>query len=137
MAAFPDFSNMNLKDVPGHSSQDWQKLFESAAGAGFDALTGKTMEHIPIKPIYNHDEYDHMNHLDLPAVFHLVYVVHIPPCTYSVLGQFVSMQVSPPQRNPMLSTAATWPLVRKVCPLPLTCQPIEAMTQIILVCWVM
>lgn len=28
MAAFPDFSNMNLKDVPGHSSQDWQKLFE-------------------------------------------------------------------------------------------------------------
>ena len=49
MAAFPDFSNMNLKDVPGHSSQDWQKLFESAAGAGFDALTGKTMEHIPIK----------------------------------------------------------------------------------------
>ena len=46
MAAFPDFSNMNLKDVPGHSSQDWQKLFESAAGAGFDALTGKTMEQI-------------------------------------------------------------------------------------------
>ena len=85
MAAFPDFSNMNLKDVPGHSSQDWQKLFESAAGAGFDALTGKTMEHIPIKPIYNHDEYDHMNHLDFAS--------GIPPC---LRGPYSTMYVFRP-----------------------------------------
>ena len=85
MAAFPDFSNMNLKDVPSHSSQDWQKLFESAAGAGFDALTGKTMEHIPIKPIYNHDEYDHMNHLDFAS--------GIPPC---LRGPYSTMYVFRP-----------------------------------------
>ena len=66
MASFknPDFTSMNLKEAPERSPEEWRKLFEDAAGANFDKLTGKTMEHIPIKPLYNYDEYEHMNHLD-------------------------------------------------------------------------
>ena len=82
MAAFPDFTNMKLKEAPAGSGAEWQRLFESAAGADFAALTGKTMEHIPIKPIYNHDEYDHMNHLDFAS--------GIPPC---LRGPYSTMYV--------------------------------------------
>ena len=85
MAAFPDFTNMKLKEAPAGSGAEWQRLFESAAGADFAALTGKTMEHIPIKPIYNHDEYDHMNHLDFAS--------GIPPC---LRGPYSTMYVFRP-----------------------------------------
>ena len=53
MASFnnPDFTSMNLKEAPERSPEEWRKLFEDAAGANFDKLTGKTMEHIPIKPL--------------------------------------------------------------------------------------
>ena len=85
MASFPDFTTMNLKEAPERSPEEWRKLFEDAAGANFDALAGKTMEHIPIKPLYNHDEYDHMNHLDFAS--------GIPPC---LRGPYSTMYVFRP-----------------------------------------
>ena len=68
----PDFTKMSLQDAPASDAKEWRKLFEAQAGAGFDALTKRTMEHIPVKPFYNHEEYDHMNHLDFAS--------GIPPC---------------------------------------------------------
>ena len=85
MAAFPDFSNMSLKDAQAGDVAEWQKRFEAAAGGDLSSLTGKTMEHIPIKPIYNHDEYDHMNHLDFAS--------GIPPC---LRGPYSTMYVFRP-----------------------------------------
>ncbi|HAQ54773.1 MAG TPA: methylmalonyl-CoA mutase, partial [Anaerovibrio sp.] len=87
MASFnnPDFTSMNLKEAPERSPEEWLKLFEDAAGANFDKLTGKTMEHIPIKPLYNYDEYEHMNHLDFAS--------GIPPC---LRGPYSTMYVFRP-----------------------------------------
>ena len=58
MAAYtnPDFTTMSLQDAPKSDAKEWRKLFEAQAGAEFDALTKRTMEHIPVKPFYDHEE---------------------------------------------------------------------------------
>lgn len=87
MAAFtnPDFTSMGLKNAPEHSVSEWKELFKNGAGAAYDELTRRTMEKIPVKPFYNHDEYDHMNHLDFAS--------GIPPC---LRGPYSTMYVFRP-----------------------------------------
>ena len=87
MAAFknPDFTSMNLREAPQHTKEEWQKLFEQQVSASYDEMTARTMEHIPVKPFYNHDEYDHMNHLDFAS--------GIPPC---LRGPYSTMYVFRP-----------------------------------------
>ena len=67
----PDFTQINLGDAPQIDEATWKAEFEKEVAANFDSLSYKTMEHVPVKPLYSHDEYDHMNHLD--------FVSGIPP----------------------------------------------------------
>ena len=83
--ANPDFTQMPLRESPTHTEAEWKALFEKSAGATFDELTRRTMEHIPVKPFYNHEEYDHMNHLDFAS--------GIPPC---LRGPYSTMYVFRP-----------------------------------------
>ena len=67
----PDFTQISLGDAPQVDEAAWKAEFEKAAAANYDSLSYKTMEHVPVKPLYTHDEYAHMNHLD--------FVSGIPP----------------------------------------------------------
>ena len=67
----PDFTQISLGDAPQVDEAAWKAEFEKAAAANYDSLIERTMEHVPVKPLYTHDEYAHMNHLD--------FVSGIPP----------------------------------------------------------
>lgn len=67
----PDFTQISLGDAPQVDEAAWKAEFEKAAAANYDSLIERTMEHVPVKPLYTHDEYEHMNHLD--------FVSGIPP----------------------------------------------------------
>ncbi len=67
----PDFTQISLSDAPKTDAAAWKAEFEKAAAANYDSLIERTMEHVPVKPLYTHDEYEHMNHLD--------FVSGIPP----------------------------------------------------------
>ena len=62
----PDFTKINLEEQ-SVNFDDWNAKFQQQVAASFDDLTTRTMEHIPVKPLYTHDEYAHMNHLDFVA----------------------------------------------------------------------
>ncbi|MBQ9442539.1 MAG: methylmalonyl-CoA mutase [Selenomonadaceae bacterium] len=81
----PDFTQISLGDAPQVDEATWKAEFEKAAKANYDELAYKTMEHVPVKPIYNHDEYVHMNHLD--------FVSGIPPF---LRGPYATMYVFRP-----------------------------------------
>ena len=81
----PDFTKINLSEAPAQDEQQWKAAFEKAAGAEYDSLIERTMEHIPVKPLYTHDEYAHMNHLDFAS--------GIPPC---LRGPYSTMYVFRP-----------------------------------------
>ena len=81
----PDFTQINLSDAPKQSEAEWKEQFEKAAAANYDSLIERTMEHIPVKPLYTHDEYAHMNHLDFAS--------GIPPC---LRGPYSTMYVFRP-----------------------------------------
>ena len=81
----PDFTKINLSAAPQQSEAEWKAKFEKAAAANYDSLVERTMEHIPVKPLYTHDEYDHMNHLDFAS--------GIPPC---LRGPYSTMYVFRP-----------------------------------------
>ncbi len=67
----PDFTQISLGDAPQVDEAAWKAEFEKAAAANYDSLIERTMEHVPVKPLYTHDEYANMNHLD--------FVSGIPP----------------------------------------------------------
>ena len=67
----PDFTQISLGDAPQVDEATWKAEFEKAAAANYDSLSYKTMENVSVKPLYSHDEYEHMNHLD--------FVSGIPP----------------------------------------------------------
>ena len=81
----PDFTQMSLNDSPASDAAEWKAKFEQAAKADYDKLIYKTMEHVPVKPLYTHDEYEHMNHLD--------FVSGIPPF---LRGPYATMYVFRP-----------------------------------------
>lgn len=81
----PDFTKISLGDAPQVDEAAWKAEFEKAAKADYDTLAYKTMEHVPVKPFYNHDEYEHMNHLD--------FVSGIPPF---LRGPYATMYVFRP-----------------------------------------
>ena len=81
----PDFTKMRLEDAPTHSAEEWRKRLEKETGRSYEDWVGRTMEHIPIQPIYNYDEYAHMNHLDFAS--------GIPPC---LRGPYSTMYVFRP-----------------------------------------
>ena len=81
----PDFTKMSLTDAPSHDAADWKKQLEKTTGKGYEDLIGTTMEHIPVKPLYGFDEYEHMNHLDFAS--------GIPPC---LRGPYSTMYVFRP-----------------------------------------
>ena len=85
MAQNPDFTKINLEGAPAHQDADWRKRLEASTGMSYDSLIESTMEKIPIKPFYNHDEYDHMNHLEFAS--------GIPPC---LRGPYSTMYVFRP-----------------------------------------
>ncbi len=81
----PDFTQIGLSDAPASDAAAWKSKFEQAAKADYDKLIYKTMEHVPVKPLYTHDEYAHMNHLD--------FVSGIPPF---LRGPYATMYVFRP-----------------------------------------
>ena len=81
----PDFTKISLGDAPQVDEATWKAEFEKAAKANYDDLAYKTMEHVPVKPLYSHDEYDHMNHLD--------FVSGLPPF---LRGPYATMYVFRP-----------------------------------------
>ena len=81
----PDFTKISLGDAPQVDEAAWKAEFEKAAKANYDELAYKTMENVPVKPFYNHDEYNHMNHLD--------FVSGIPPF---LRGPYATMYVFRP-----------------------------------------
>ena len=81
----PDFTQIGLSDAPDSDAAAWKAKFEEAAKADYDKLIYKTMEHVPVKPLYTHDEYEHMNHLD--------FVSGIPPF---LRGPYATMYVFRP-----------------------------------------
>mgnify|MGYP001645512845 CR=1 FL=1 len=85
MAQNPDFTKINLEGAPAHKEADWRKRLEASTGMSYDSLMESTMEKIPIKPFCNHDEYDHMNHLEFAS--------GIPPC---LRGPYSTMYVFRP-----------------------------------------
>jgi methylmalonyl-CoA mutase len=85
MMAYPDFTKMKLADAQAQDGNEWKKRLEASTGMSYDSIIGKTMEHIPVKPFYNHDEYDHMTHLDFAS--------GIPPC---LRGPYSTMYVFRP-----------------------------------------
>ena len=85
MAQNPDFTKINLEGAPAHKDADWRQRLEASTGMSYDSLIEGTMEKIPIKPFYNHDEYDHMNHLEFAS--------GIPPC---LRGPYSTMYVFRP-----------------------------------------
>ncbi len=81
----PDFKQKSISDAPAQDEKAWKEQFEKAAAANYDSLIERTMEHIPVKPLYTHDEYAHMNHLDFAS--------GIPPC---LRGPYSTMYVFRP-----------------------------------------
>ena len=81
----PDFTQMSLSEAPTSDAAEWKTKFEQAAATEYDKLVYKTMEHVPVKPLYTHDEYAHMNHLD--------FVSGIPPF---LRGPYATMYVFRP-----------------------------------------
>ena len=81
----PDFTQISLGDAPQVDEAAWKAEFEKAAAANYDSLVERTMEHIPVKPLYTHDEYAKMNHLD--------FVSGIPPF---LRGPYATMYVFRP-----------------------------------------
>ena len=81
----PDFTQIGLSDAPASDAAEWKAKFEKAAAEDYDKLIYKTMEHVPVKPLYTHDEYAHMNHLD--------FVSGIPPF---LRGPYATMYVFRP-----------------------------------------
>lgn len=81
----PDFTQIGLSDAPTSDEAAWKAKFEQAAKEDYDKLIYQTMEHVPVKPLYTHDEYEHMNHLD--------FVSGIPPF---LRGPYATMYVFRP-----------------------------------------
>ncbi len=81
----PDFTKINLGDAPQVDEATWKKEFEKKAAADYDKFIETTMEHVKVKPLYSHDEYDKMNHLD--------FVSGIPPF---LRGPYATMYVFRP-----------------------------------------
>ena len=81
----PDFTKINLNDAPQVDEATWKKEFEKKAAADYDKFIETTMEHVKVKPLYSHDEYDKMNHLD--------FVSGIPPF---LRGPYATMYVFRP-----------------------------------------
>lgn len=81
--AYPDLSKLSLQNAPSQQEAMWRTRLEKETGMSYDSLIYKTMEKIPVKTFYNHDEYDHMNHLDFAS--------GITPCLrgpYSIMYVF-------------------------------------------------
>lgn len=81
----PDFTQIGLGDHPACSYEEWKKNLEAAAGDKYDALYDTTLERIPVKPLYTHEEYDTCHHLD--------FVAGIPPF---LRGPYATMYVFRP-----------------------------------------
>ena len=81
----PDFTKINLSDAPQVDEAAWKKEFEKKAAADYDSFIERTMEHVPVKPLYSHDEYAQMNHLD--------FVSGLPPF---LRGPYATMYVFRP-----------------------------------------
>ena len=85
MALNPDFTKMELETAPAQSEAEWKKRLAEEAHRNYDDIVNTTMEHIKVRSLYNHDEYDHMTHLDFAS--------GIPPC---LRGPYSTMYVFRP-----------------------------------------
>ncbi|MFC2469741.1 MAG: methylmalonyl-CoA mutase family protein, partial [Negativicutes bacterium] len=85
MAQNPDFTKMELETAPAQSEAEWKKRFAEETHRNYDDIVNTTMEHIKVRSLYNHDEYDHMTHLDFAS--------GIPPC---LRGPYSTMYVFRP-----------------------------------------
>ena len=85
MALNPDFTKMELETAPAQSEAEWKKRLAEETHRNYDDIVNTTMEHIKVRSLYNHDEYDHMTHLDFAS--------GIPPC---LRGPYSTMYVFRP-----------------------------------------
>lgn len=83
----PDFTTLNYDDIgfPAADEQQWRKQIERETGKPFDELIWKTLEQIPVKPLYTKK--------DLEQFEHLGYVSGIPPF---LRGPYASMYIERP-----------------------------------------
>ena len=85
MALNPDFTKLELETAPAQSEAEWKKRLQEETHKNYDDIVNTTMEHVKVRSFYNHDEYDHMNHLDFAS--------GIPPC---LRGPYSTMYVFRP-----------------------------------------
>lgn len=85
MAENPDFTKMTLEPLSSPGETEWKKRFEAEVREKYDDVVTSTMEHIKVRSLYDHDEYDHMSHLDFAS--------GIPPC---LRGPYSTMYVFRP-----------------------------------------
>ena len=60
----PDFTAVDLGDVPPARVPDWQRALAESTGKGADALTWETPEGIGVKPVYTADDLAGLDFLD-------------------------------------------------------------------------
>ncbi|MCX7836153.1 MAG: methylmalonyl-CoA mutase [bacterium] len=64
MKTVPNFANLPLKIKPPHINwNEWKNQFKSCTGQNFDSALYKTMEQIPIKKLYTHEDIVNLPHL--------------------------------------------------------------------------
>ncbi|MGQ9818464.1 MAG: methylmalonyl-CoA mutase [Candidatus Kapaibacteriales bacterium] len=66
---FPDLTKIELNPNASlsHKIEEWRKLFEKETGESFEKFVVKTLEGIEIMPIYTHEVYENLEHLDFTA----------------------------------------------------------------------
>lgn len=85
MRQTPDFTKLAYRnEFAAASLEDWRRQAE-AEGVSLDELVWHTMEQIGVKPLYTHEDIQHMEHLG--------YVAGLPPY---FRGPYPSMYVTQP-----------------------------------------
>lgn len=65
----PDFTKIELNPTKQklYGIEHWMKLFEQETGQPFEKFVAKTLNGIDISPLYTHDVYKNLEHLDFTA----------------------------------------------------------------------
>ncbi|MFS0863420.1 methylmalonyl-CoA mutase [Fredinandcohnia sp. 179-A 10B2 NHS] len=85
MSKRPDYSKIQLHNVPSGTEEDWEKQIEDELQSSIDDLLFETNEQIAVKPLYGENDIEDVKHLD--------YMPGIPPF---LRGPYPTMYVNRP-----------------------------------------
>lgn len=85
MSKRPDYSKIQLNNVPSSTEEDWKKQIEDELQSSIDDLLFETNEQIAVKPLYGEKDIEDVKHLD--------YMPGIPPF---LRGPYPTMYVNRP-----------------------------------------